>query len=103
MKNRIAGKLGYLGAGIGLTLFAVFGLMPGAFIGGIVGLNIVSNVIDGPAMPTLLPRIFTAVGMLGGVMVAGLMFITSGATIGWLIGTVADAVSKTPAMARAHK
>jgi hypothetical protein len=40
MKITIARKTAYIGAGAGLVLFALFGLMPGSLLGGAMGLNI---------------------------------------------------------------
>ena len=37
-ENRLAKKMAYMGAGCGLVLFAVFGLLPGSFLGGVMGL-----------------------------------------------------------------
>jgi len=95
MKDKIANKLSFIGAGTGLALFAVFGLLPGAFLGGVLGLNM-ANFIFGPAVsPTLIPRIIIVIGMLTGVMVTGLMFTASGASLGWLIGLLWDSATKT--------
>ncbi|MBS1125621.1 MAG: hypothetical protein H6Q98_559 [Nitrospirae bacterium] len=40
MKNSIAKKGAYIGAGAGLVLFAIFGLLPGSLLGGAMGINI---------------------------------------------------------------
>src|SRR5512147_970621 len=69
-----AKKLTYIGAGCGVVLFAVFGLLPGSFLGGVMGLNIA--------------------GMLFGLPLAsGIMFITASSLAGWIVGTVVDAIT----------
>ncbi|NOY39575.1 MAG: hypothetical protein GXO95_04965 [Nitrospirae bacterium] len=94
MKGKLSNRLSYLGAGIGLALFVVFGLLPGSFIGGVLGLNIAGAVFGIPIAPSILSRIVVAMGMLTGVMVTGLIFMVGGATMGWLMGTVAEVITK---------
>jgi hypothetical protein len=94
MKERIANKLSYLGAGIGLALFAIFGLLPGSFIGGVLGLNIAGSIFGLPVEPTVFARVVIVMGMLLGVLVTGTVFIVSGAVIGWIAGVVIDAIAK---------
>lgn len=90
MKNVIASKLSYLGAGVGLMLFAIFGLLYGSFIGGVLGLNIANTIFDSPFTDGLIPRVIVALGMLTGVMVSGLIFVLGSAALGWLIGFAID-------------
>ncbi len=85
-------KLAYMGAGCGVVLFAVFGLLPGSFLGGVMGLNIAGIMFGTPVGAGLLPRLIVAASMVVGVMVSGTMFIMAATTVGWLIGTVADAI-----------
>ena len=85
-------KLAYMGAGCGVVLFAVFGLLPGSFLGGVMGLNIAGIIFGIPVGAGLLPRMIVAASMLMGVMVSGTMFIMASTTLGWLIGTVVDLV-----------
>jgi hypothetical protein len=85
-------KLAYMGAGCGVVLFAVFGLLPGSFLGGAMGLNIAGIIFGTPVGSGLLPRMIVAASMLAGVMVSGLMFIMASTTLGWLGGTAADAI-----------
>ena len=85
-------KLAYMGAGCGLILFAVFGLLPGSFLGGVMGLNIAGTIFGTPVGAGLAPRMIVAASMLVGVMVSGLMSIMASTTLGWLSGTVVDAI-----------
>lgn len=95
MKERITNRLSYLGGGVGVALFAIFGLLPGSFLGGVLGLNVAGVLFGSPVMPSMLSRIIVAAGMLTGVMVTGLIFVTAGATLGWIAGTVIEVVTKT--------
>jgi len=85
-------KLAYMGAGCGVVLFAVFGLLPGSFLGGVMGLNLAGIMFGTPVGAGLLPRMIVAASMVVGVMVSGTMFIMASTTLGWLIGTIVDAV-----------
>jgi hypothetical protein len=86
MKNRIARKTAYIGAGAGLVLFAFFGLMPGSLIGGTVGINIAGWFFGFPLHPGLISRIIVLASMLIGVLVAGIVIVMTTSTLGWLAG-----------------
>jgi hypothetical protein len=86
-------KMAYMGAGCGLVLFAIFGLLPGSFLGGVMGLNIAGTLLGSPVTTGVLSRMIVAGSMLIGVMVSGIIFITASATAGWLIGAVVDTVT----------
>ena len=91
MKTReTARKAAYVGAGAGLVLFAVIGLLPGSFIGGVIGLNIAGSIFGLPLSSALLPRLVVGISMLLGVFVSALMFIMTCSIACWLIGTVID-------------
>lgn len=91
--DRMRNKLMYVGAGAGLVLFAVFGLLPGSFLGGVMGLSLVNSLTGTPASG-ILSRLIVAVSMLTGVLASGLVFTVSGATLGWLVGLVVDGARK---------
>jgi hypothetical protein len=94
MKDReYTKKLAYMGAGCGVILFAVFGLLPGSFLGGVMGLNIAGTLLGLPLASGILSRLIVAASMVTGVMVSGIMFITASSIAGWLIGTVLDAIT----------
>ncbi len=90
MKTAISRKTAYIGAGAGLVLFALFGLMPGSLLGGAAGINIAGWLFGLPLQPGLLSRIIVLVSMLIGVLVAGIVIVTATSTIGWLIGKVLE-------------
>jgi len=93
MKTReTARKMAYIGAGAGLVLFAVIGLLPGSFLGGVVGLNIAGTLFGMPVSSAILPRLIVGISMLLGVLVSGIIFIAGSTVLGWLIGCIIDAV-----------
>ena len=51
MKTTIARKTAYIGAGAGLVLFALFGLLPGSLLGGAMGINIAGWLFGLPLQP----------------------------------------------------
>jgi len=91
-KESIRQKTMYIGAGAGIVLFAVFGLMPGSFLGGVMGLSIAGTLLGSPTTPGILTRIIVALSMLVGVLASGLLFTIAGSTLGWILGAVADLV-----------
>jgi hypothetical protein len=87
-----ARKTAYIGAGVGLVLFAIIGLLPGSFLGGVVGLNIAGSLFGMPVSSALLPRLIVGLSMLVGVMVSAIIFIAGSTIAGWLIGYVVDSL-----------
>jgi hypothetical protein len=83
MKNSIAKKGAYIGAGAGLVLFAIFGLLPGSLLGGAMGINIAGMLFG-------LPLAIVLVSMLVGVLVAGIVIVTATTTVGWLAGRLME-------------
>lgn len=93
MKTReTAKRMAYIGAGAGLVLFAVIGLLPGSFLGGVIGLNIAGSLFGMPVSSALLPRLIVGLSMLAGVLVSGVIFIAGSTIAGWLIGYVIDSL-----------
>jgi len=86
MKTTIARKTAYIGAGAGLVLFALFGLMPGSLLGGAMGINIAGWLFGLPLNPGLISRIIVLASMLIGVLVAGIVMVMATSTLGWLVG-----------------
>jgi len=90
MKTTTAKKAAYAGAGAGLALFALFGLLPGSLIGGAMGINIAGSIFGLPLEPGIIARAIVLASMLAGVLVAGIVIITASTTIGWLIGRLLE-------------
>ncbi|PIP71420.1 MAG: hypothetical protein COZ31_09420 [Nitrospirae bacterium CG_4_10_14_3_um_filter_44_29] len=82
----------YIGAGAGLVLFAIIGLLPGSFIGGVIGLNIAGSIFGTPVSSAVLPRIIVGASMVLGILVSGLVFVTGTSLLGWLAGHAIDAI-----------
>ena len=93
MKSAIANRLSYIGAGIGLTLFAIFGLLYGSFLGGVIGLNIVNLVSGAPLASGIIARVIVALGMITGILLSCAMFVVGCGALGWLVGMVIDPVT----------
>lgn len=85
-------NLTYTGAGVGIVLFALFGILPGSFLGGVVGLNIAGALMGTPVDAGVVQRIITAVAMLAGVLTSGLMYITASSSVGWVLGAALESV-----------
>jgi hypothetical protein len=96
MKTRIAGitnRAALIGAGAGLVLFGVFGLLPGSFLGGVMGLSVAGSLFGYPVTAGLLARLIVAASMLLGVMVSATIFVLGGSLGGWLLGKTAAAAA----------
>ena len=94
MKNsNYSKKMTLIGAGCGVVLFAVFGLLPGSYLGGVMGLNLSGMFFGFPVASSVLSRLIVAASMVLGVMVSGIMFLTASSLVGWIIGTIADALT----------
>jgi hypothetical protein len=97
----IAGKAAYVGAGAGLALFAMIGLLPGSFLGGVLGINIAGGLFGLPLKSDFLPRLTVGISMILGILVSGIIFIACGTMAGWIVGKAID-VLKTTRPARAY-
>lgn len=92
----------YIGVGASLVLFAFIGLMPGSFVGGVIGINIAGAIFGLPLTASALPRLIVAASMLLGVMLSGLVFVSGGAMAGWLTGNAIDALRESKTMTIGH-
>ncbi len=90
MKTTISRKAAYIGAGAGLVLFALFGLLPGSLLGGAMGINLAGWLFGLPLQPGLVSRMIVLASMLMGVLVAGIVIVTATSTVGWLIGLLLE-------------
>ena len=93
MKTGNFGRKGlYTGAGLGLIMFAIIGLLPSSFIGGVLGLKIAGQIFGTPLGMELIPRMLVGLSMVLAVLVTGFVFVVGISITGWLIGTLADTV-----------
>jgi hypothetical protein len=90
----MATRAALAGGGMGLGLFAIYGVINASFIGGIMGLNLAGAIMGFPVESALLSKVLVAFGMLSGVLAAGLIFIAVGSTAGWLAGKLIDITLK---------
>jgi len=88
-RSTVSKRFGLIGAGIGLTLFALFGLLQGSLIGGAIGLDIVNSIYTQAAEPTLLARVIIGASMLAGVIITGIAFVIICSSVGWVAGYLA--------------
>ena len=90
MNTTLSRKSTYIGAGAGLVLFALFGLLPGSLLGGAAGIKIAGLFFGLPLEPGILSRAIVLASMLVGVMVSGITIITATSTMAWLTGRVME-------------
>ena len=50
-------KMTLIGAGCGVVLFAVFGLLPGSYLGGVMGLNLSGMIFGFPVASSVSPPV----------------------------------------------
>jgi hypothetical protein len=91
MKNTLSRKAAYIGAGAGLVIFAIFGLLPGSLLGGAAGIKFAGLLFTLPLEPGIVSRMIVLASMLVGVVVSGITIVTATSTTGWLLGRVMDA------------
>ncbi len=105
MKTTIARKTAYIGAGAGLVIFALYGLLFGSMLGGAAGLNVAGWLFGMPVEPGLISRVIVLAFMLVGVLVAGIVIVTATTTLGWLVGKALEPRASVgeSAEAKAHK
>jgi small-conductance mechanosensitive channel len=91
MKNTLSRKAAYIGAGAGLVIFAIFGLLPGSLLGGAAGVKLAGLIFTLPLEPGIVSRMIVLASMLIGVVVSGITIVTATSSTGWLLGRVIDA------------
>jgi hypothetical protein len=92
IRQELAKKCALIGAGIGLVLYAVFGFLQGALLGGTAGI-LAANWVFGPGTiyimgGELITRMMVGAAMLTGVVVSLVMFVTLASTAGYIVGNV---------------
>ena len=96
MKTTLSRKAAYLGAGAGLVLFAIFGLLPGSLLGGAAGIKFAGMLFGLPLEPGVVSKSIVLLSMLVGIMVSGIAIVTATSTAGWLVGNVIDTATGFP-------
>ncbi len=103
MKTTLSRKGAYIGAGAGLVLFAVFGLLPGSLIGGAAGIKFAGMLFGLPLESGILSRLIVLVSMLAGVLVSGTAIVAAASTLGWLAGAVLGTATEENTFAAAER
>lgn len=103
MKTTLARKMAYVGAGAGMVLFAIFGLLPGSLLGGAAGIKLAGMLFGLPLEPGILQRMIVLASMLVGVMASGITIVTATATMGWLAGAALQGEASGQAVATGSK
>ena len=88
--QKIARKCGLIGAGIGGTLYLIFGLAQGAVLGGTAGIALANWVFGERTIEImgneLMTRVIVGGAMLTGVVVSLVMFLVAGSAMGYACG-----------------
>ena len=89
MNAKISRKTAYIGAGAGIVIFAIFGLLRQPS-GRRLRNQTSRNVFRLPLDPGIISRAIVLASMLVGVIVFGITIVTATATMGWLVGRVLE-------------
>jgi hypothetical protein len=81
-----------VGGVVGAILFIAFGIIPGLHFGTLIGVKTTGAFLGTTSSPSVLMPVIISMGMLTGVLVAGLIFLVTGVSLGWLIGKIAAAI-----------
>jgi len=103
MNTTLSRKTAYIGAGAGLVLFAIFGLLPGSLLGGAAGIKVAGMLFGLPLESGIIQRMIVLASMLVGVMVSGITIVTATASMGWLAGSVLEGQASSNAVAANSK
>jgi hypothetical protein len=86
MNTTLSRKTAYIGAGAGIVLFAIFGLLPGSLLGGAAGIKLAGMLFGLPLESGIVSRMIVLASMLVGVMASGITIVTATTAMGWLAG-----------------
>jgi hypothetical protein len=82
-----------IGATLGGIAFLIFGLLPGFYFGSYGSLIVLKHLLGGPVEPTVLVRMFVAVGILLGIACVASVSIVVGAIGGTAIGYIVEVLT----------
>lgn len=88
MNTNMTKQGAYIGAGSGVVLFGLFGLLPGSLLGGAVGVNFAGMLFGLPLESGIITRSIVLASMLSGVFVTGIAMVTATSAAGWLVGAI---------------
>jgi len=79
-----------IGATLGGIAFLIFGVLPGFYFGSYGSLIVLKHLMGGPVEPTVLVRMFMAVGILLGIVCIGAVSIVVGSILGTGLGYLVE-------------
>lgn len=82
-----------IGAALGGVAFLIFGLIPGFYFGSYGSLIVLRHLMGGPVEPTVLVRMFVAVGILLGIVCVASVSIVVGSIAGTAMGYLVEALT----------
>lgn len=82
-----------IGAALGGVAFLIFGIIPGFYFGSYGAVIVLKHLMGGPVEPTVLIRMFVAVGILLGVVCVASVSIVVGAIGGTAMGYLVEALT----------
>jgi hypothetical protein len=103
MNITLSRKTAYIGAGAGMVLFALFGLLAGSLLGGAAGIKLAGMLFGLPLESGIISRVIVLASMLMGVMVSGITIVTAAASMGWLTGSVLEGEASKNRLAAGSK
>jgi len=103
MNTTLSRKTAYLGAGAGMVLFAIFGLLPGSLLGGAAGIKLAGMLFGLPLGSGIISRMIVLASMLVGVMASGITIVTATTTMGWLTGSLLEQGTAKQGLAMSSK
>ena len=77
----------YIGAGVGIVVFVLFGLLPGSFLGGAIGLSLSGKIFGTPLASQLFSKIIVAASMAFGAFFSAVAIVFICAALGRCAGS----------------
>ncbi|MEW6117880.1 MAG: hypothetical protein AB1553_13435 [Nitrospirota bacterium] len=82
-----------IGAALGGLTFLIFGVIPGFYFGSYGALVVLKHLLGGPVEPTVLVRMFVAVGVMLGIVCVASVSIVIGSIVGTALGYAVEALT----------
>jgi hypothetical protein len=97
MKSLMSKKSVYIGAGSGLVIFGLFGLLPNSLLGGAADSKLAGMLFELPLHLGILSRAILFVSMLVGILVAVIVIVTAPPAAAWHLGRMMEAARQVGA------
>lgn len=82
-----------IGAGIGMLMFLIFGIVPSFYFGSYGTLVLVSHLVGGPVEAGIIVRMLVAMGVILGLVCSAFVSIVVGSVLGTALAYITDVVS----------